>query len=373
MERNTNTILDGAIIIHLQNALSGVFEVRDWVAPREAPQGTVIFYGQLLMQDSETAYEGVAERWHNLDYTPMLQEQKDGLAFIANPGVIEPKPSNPMINLVLFIITLISVLLIGALNEGAEFWMRPLEIAWGLPFALSFLAILGAHEFGHYFMARYHKVAVTLPYFIPFPTIWGTMGAFIQLRSPTKNRKQLFDVGIAGPLAGLVVALPVLFIGLFLSNLQPLPTDGQPYMLEGNSLFYWFSKYLVFGQALPSADGMDVFLHPMAWAGWSGLMVTMLNLFPVGQLDGGHIAYVLFGRHARTMGFVVVGTMVALSFFWQGWLFWALMIFFFIGVGHPPPLNDVAPLDHKRKLLGYFMILVFIVLFTPMPLEIVGA
>lgn len=372
MEKASNTILDGSIIIQLQNALSDIFFVSEWTAPRDAPQGTIVFHGQLLYQDSEQAYDLIAERWHRLDYTPLLQHQKGKHALIAHPGVIKPKPSNPWINLVLFVVTLISVLAIAALSEGAEFWLRPQEILWGLPFAISFMLILGAHELGHYFLARYHNVAVTLPYFIPFPTLWGTLGAFIQLRSPTLTRKQLFDVGVAGPLAGLIVAVPVLFVGLFLSEIQPLPSNGEPYIMEGNSIFYWLSKFLVFGQAFPSADGYDVFLHPLAWAGWSGLALTMFNLLPAGQLDGGHVAYVLFGRHARFISLGVVALMILLIPFWIGWVVWALLIFFLTGVDHPPPLNDVAPIGPGRKFLGYFMILVFLLLFSPVPIQFVG-
>ena len=241
----------------------------------------------------------------------------------------------------------------------------------GLPFALSFLAILGAHELGHYFAARHHRVAVTLPYFLPFPSIWGTLGAFIQLRSPTKNQKQLFDVGIAGPLAGLAIAVPLLFWGLSLSELKPLPTT-EDYMLEGNSLFYAWAKYTVFGQMLPNAQGLDVFLHPMAWAAWSGLFVTVLNLLPVGQLDGGHVIYVLFGYRARLISMLTLAIMAVVgAFYWQGWLFWVLLISLVVGIGHPPPLNEITPLDGRRKFLGYAMLGVFMLLFVPTPLELI--
>ena len=143
------------------------------------------------------------------------------------------------------------------------------------------------------------------------------------------------------------------------STVEPLPPGGG-FIMEGNSIFYWLAKRIIFGQALP-ANGLDVFLHPLAWAGWSGLLVTAFNLFPVGQLDGGHVAYVLFGRATKT----VTGI-----FFWQGWFFWALLIVLVIGVGHPPPLNELAPIGRGRKLLGYATILLFIVLFTPAPLTI---
>ncbi len=314
-------------------------------------------------------YQTIADRWRQHEYTPMLRRGKTAIELVAQPGVVHPKPGNPLINLGLFIVTVVSVLAVSALNEGVNPLENPAGLLKGLPFTLAFLAILGTHEFGHYFAARYHKVAVTLPYFIPFPTIWGTFGAFIQLRSPTITRKQLFDVGIAGPIAGLVVAVPVLIIGLLKSTIGPLPTGGG-FIMEGNSLFYWLAKYAIFGQPLP-ANGMDVFLHPLAWAGWSGLLVTAFNLFPVGQLDGGHVAYVLFGKATKIVGYVVVAALLAIGFFWQGWLFWALLIVLFIGVGHPPPLNELAPIGRGRKILGGAMIVVFALLFVPVPLVIV--
>lgn len=367
----TNTILDGGFIGSLRAEIEDVFRVESLSVPPKEAQGTVIFHGTLRIADSEKVYDTIAERWRRLEYTPMLRHGDGGLVeLVANPGVIRPKPSNPYINLALFIITVISVLAVAVLNEGVNLLKNPGDIVKGLPFTLSFLAILGTHEFGHYFAARYYGVAVTLPYFIPFPTIWGTFGAFIQLRSPTITRKQLFDVGIAGPLAGLVIAVPVLLIGLKLSTVEPLPAAASGVIMEGNSIFYWLAKRIIFGQPLP-ANGLDVFLHPLAWAGWSGLLVTAFNLFPVGQLDGGHVAYVLFGRATKIVGYVVIAAMVVIGyFFWDGWYFWALMIGLIIGVGHPPPLNELAPIGTGRKMLGYVMILVFILLFTPAPLTI---
>lgn len=364
-----NIVLDGTLVSRLRSGVEGVFAIEEVDMPRNAPQGTIIFRGELLHPDSEVVYDTIAERWRQHEYTPLLRRAKGKIELVANPGIVKPRPSDPRINLVLFIITLAAVLAVAALNEGANPLQNPGSLVLGIPFAVSFLAILGAHEFGHYFVARYHKVAVTLPYFIPFPTLWGTLGAFIQLRSPTKTRKELFDVGVAGPLAGLVVAVPVLIIGLLLSEVKPLPPGGG-YFLEGNSIFYWLTKYLIFGQLLPG-NGVDVTLHPMAWAGWSGLFVTVLNLMPIGQLDGGHVAYVLFGRDTRKLGLVIMGIMVLLGFLWQGWFFWAAITFFLIGTGHPPPLNDLVPLDSKRKLLAYAMIIIFVLLFMPTPITIV--
>ena len=245
----------------------------------------------------------------------------------------------------------------------------------GIPFAFTLLAILGTHEFGHYFVARYHQAAVTLPYFIPFPALpgmlsLGTMGAVIQLRSPIRNRKQLFDIGVAGPLAGLVVAIPLLIYGLSQSSIQSRPTQVAYYLQEGNSLLYIGLKYVVYGRILPG-DGLDVTMSSMAFAAWIGLFVTCLNLLPMGQLDGGHIAYALFGRRAWWLArLTAVGLLILGIVGWKGWFLWVILPFVF-GLRHPPPLNDHTPLDPRRKALGVVMILVFILVFIPIPFTIV--
>jgi membrane-associated protease RseP (regulator of RpoE activity) len=363
-----NIILDGNIVSRLQSDLNGVFSVAEIFLPKTAPKGTVVFRGSLLLADSETAYDLVAERWQQRQYTPMLRRNKDLIELTAHPELIRPKSRDPRINLILFVITLASVLYVGASYEGVNVFQQPAGLLLGLPYAISLLTILLAHEFGHYFAARHHKVAVTLPYFIPLPFNFslGTLGAFIQLRAPTKTRKELFDVGVAGPLAGLFVAIPVLIVGLMQSEVGPLPAETG-YLLEGNSVFYWSLKYLLKGQPLPG-NGLDVQLNSVAWAGWIGLFITMLNLLPAGQLDGGHVIYTLFGEHARKIGFAVVGVLVVLgSVSWTGWFLWAGIIFFLIGVGHPPPLNDLVPLDFKRRLVAYAVILIFVILFMPTP------
>jgi membrane-associated protease RseP (regulator of RpoE activity) len=240
-----------------------------------------------------------------------------------------------------------------------------------LPLAASLLLILGAHELGHYFAARHHKIAVTLPYFIPnpFSMLIGTLGAFIQLRQPMKNRKALFDVGAAGPLAGLLFAIPILFIGLATSQLHPL-TPGQTYGYEGDSLLYALAKTIVFGRFVP--DGQyDVMVmgNPLTWAGWVGLLVTSINLIPIGQLDGGHVLYSLIGENARRLYYPVllcVGGLVLLAP--QMWLIWALLLLFF-GRVYATPLDMITPLDKRRRWLAIFTLLLFVVIFNPMPLS----
>ncbi len=263
----------------------------------------------------------------------------------------------------------------------------------GVPFAISLLAILGTHEFAHYLAGRSHRTHVTLPYFIPFPfSPFGTMGAFIQLKEPPKNKRVLLDIGIAGPLAGLVVAIPVLLYGLSLSELQPITiSSGQIFTLEGNSLLYLLAKFIMFGKLLPAPvsygdlspllywiryfftsnplpiGGMDVIIHPVAWAGWAGLLVTALNLIPAGQLDGGHVMYVLLGKRVRMLWPVILLVLVALGFVWSGWWLWAALIFF-LGRIYAEPLDQITQLDPKRKAVAWLGILIFFLVFSPVPL-----
>jgi Zn-dependent protease len=391
-----NIILDGNLPGQLRADVVDVFHVDRMEMPRQAPQGTIQFLGSLLINDSEKAYEIIAERWQLHDYTPLLRRRNGQVALIAQPGVIVPKRSNPWINLGLAAATIVSVLFSGAIYACQCFPQTLTEWLSGIPMMLSMMVILLAHEFGHYFAARYHKVAVTLPYFIPLPVISpvGTLGAFIQLRSPFKTKKQLFDIGIAGPLAGLVFAVPLLIWGVATSPINELNRSPETAsVLEGNSVFYLGIKYLVHGQLLPSFDqysdlpisqefflvlvglvpeggGDDILINSVAFAAWFGLLVTAMNLLPVGQLDGGHIIYSLIGDKARVLGIVLIGLMfLAGIFWWSGWLVWALLTFFVIGPNHPPPQNDLIPLDTGRKVLAYATLFIFLIIFMPNPLQ----
>lgn len=361
----------------------------------------VRYQGELLF-DSEQTYDQLAESLHQHEVTPLFRIEDGIHTIILLEGVISPKPSNPIVNLVLFVLTIFSVLLAGALYDYSgpvsdDFLVMVkylLSNLWrGWPFAVSLLAILLAHEFGHYLAARYHRSEVSLPYFIPFPiSIFGTMGAFIQLKSPPKNKNVLLDIGAAGPYAGLVIAIPVLIYGLITSELNNLPSvlqAGQGF--EGNSIFYLALKFAVFGELLPRPEsfvglspiiywlqyfftgnplphgGVDVTLNQVAWAGWAGLLVTALNLIPAGQLDGGHLLYVLFGRNARKLLPVILGILVLLGFVWSGWWLWAFLIMI-LGRVHAEPLDQITPLDQRRKVLAIIGLVLFILLFMPVPL-----
>jgi membrane-associated protease RseP (regulator of RpoE activity) len=369
-------------------------------------QGFIMRYtGRVIQEDTSAAYDQLASDLKPYNITPLFRIEEDKHAVILVPGRPEPKKSNPVINLVLFIATLFSVMFVGAFLSGLPEELPEsfieivlLFVRTGLPFAAAMLGILGAHEFGHYLAGRSHKVNVSLPYFIPMPlTYFGTMGAFINMKELPKNRRQLLDIGIAGPLSGLIVAIPVLLLGLSLSTLEALPeTMPQGMILEGNSLLYLFSKFAIFGQFLPApetyggmnpvlywlrfvltgapypAGGLDVLMHPVAFAGWAGILITGLNLIPAGQLDGGHMLYVLFGRETaqRVFPFILVG-LVGLGFVWNGWWLWA-MIIFFLGRAYAEPLDQITPLDGRRRALAVVALVMFVLTFTPVPLKMFG-
>lgn len=280
----------------------------------------------------------------------------------ANDNTEDTARRLPILHIVLFILTLLCTLVAGALQQG----VNPIENPWliwkGIPFSFTLLMILGAHEFGHYFMARKHSIDVTLPYFIPAPSFIGTFGAFIKMKSPIMDRRILLDVGAAGPLAGMCVTVPVLLIGLYLSEIRYDAVDSG--LSLGSSLFFTFMNWIVHG---PLPDNANIILHPIAFSGWIGLLVTCLNLLPVGQLDGGHVAYAVIGTKQRVVSKVIIGVLVVLGVTgWIGWLVWA-GILFIMGTNHPPVVYDWIPLDKNRKIIGWITLSVFVITFTPAP------
>src|SRR5579859_224152 len=384
----------------LRSAVSQFMSVDDMTLG-EGKDYAMRFRGHLVM-DSRQAYALAADSFRQLGYTPLFRKEGNTHVVLALAGTINPGPSRVWINYVMFALTVISVWFTGITYSyngpqpaTALGWLQLLPS--GIPFVLSMLGILLAHEFGHYLAARYHKVAVTLPYFIPFPlSPFVTMGAFIQLKSPPTNRRVLLDIGFAGPLAGFIVAVPVLIIGLLTSPVSPIPKvipPGVGMSFEGNSILYVLAKFLVFGKLLPTPasygglppllymlryyilgipaplGGSDVMLNSVAWAGWSGLLVTGLNLIPAGQLDGGHALYVLVGRNARRLVPVIIVVLIALGFVWTGWLLWAAIIFF-LGRTFAEPLDQITELDLTRKLLAIMALVIFVLVITPVPLTI---
>ncbi len=369
------SMAEDMVVRRLQQALSGLMAVESVRVLSGGAEPQVEFAGRLHELDG--TFEKITERFEALDYTPVLRDTGEGHVIQAMPGVVRDRPGKSWVNLLLFLATVVSVLFIGALNEGGNPLENLGDLWLGAPFAATLLGILTAHELSHYFVGRRYGSPVSLPYFIPLPlNILGTMGAVIVQKGPMRSRKALFDIGAAGPLGGLVLALPLLVVGLLLSEVQPLPV-GEAYFLEGNSLLYYGIKWLIFGQPLP-AGGVDVMLHPVAFAAWAGLLVTSLNLFPIGQLDGGHITYALWGRKAWTIARLTLG----LTFGWglvlvllgnpAGWTWFVWGgLGSLMGARHPAPLDDVTPLDARRRVVGWLMVALFVLTFVPIPLTAV--
>ncbi len=377
------------VIERLRQQLSQYMEIDEWRIV-EPPESVISFRGRIV-GDTGAAFDEISAGFKRLGYTATLRDADDGTQRVmAVQGVHDDDGSNPWVNLVLFLATLVTVMFIGAANaltyaeqfQGLEVSYDLMGIVMnlhrGIPFAGALMGILVAHELSHYVVARRYGSPVSLPYFIPMPNLLGTMGAVITQKAPMRNRKALFDIGIAGPLGGLAVAIPLLIVGLSLSTVAAPPPGLDEALQEGNSLLYIGAKYLIFGEVLPS-NGRDVWIHPVAFAAWAGLLVTMINLIPVGQLDGGHVSYALLGRKSWTLGYVLIAAMLG----WGGFLllmgnqaggFWVLWAFInlLLNRKHPPPLDDVTPAGRDRILVGVLMLVIFVLTFMPAPLRTVS-
>jgi membrane-associated protease RseP (regulator of RpoE activity) len=300
--------------------------------------------------------------------TPLLQDAgKGAVKLAALPMAVDAelrRHSNVTVNILLFLATIVTTVWVGALHQGVNLLQEPGRFMAGMPYALALLGILGVHEFGHYVVGRWHGVDVTLPYFIPVPMALGTFGAFIRIKSLIKSRRAVFDIGIAGPLAGLAVALPALYFGL--RGSPGLASDATMGVHAGSSILLALMYQLANGGELGQAV---IRLSPVAFAGWIGLFVTALNLLPVGQLDGGHIAYGLFGqRWARRISVGAFLLMLALGLtVWPGLFTWAFLIALIAGFSHMPALDDVTPPDASRLVLGAVALALLVLIVVPLP------
>lgn len=309
----------------------------------------------------------------------------------AAPGDLDPyyvpRPIPPRdrvwVHVLLLILTVVSTTLVGALQyfsfkagfggaDGADLAAQlrdPRFYLSGLWYSTTILAILGCHEMGHYIYCRRYRVDATLPFFLPAPLpLTGTLGAFIRIRSRIPSKIALFDIGIAGPIAGFIVAVPALFLGLAMSVVERVPEDFIGMEL-GEPLLFRAAAWLVWGDV---GKGMSINMHPMAFASWFGLLATALNLFPIGQLDGGHITYAVLGRRSSIVTLVMVGLAIGLTFLSTSWLVWTiLMVLMVVAMGphHPPTLDEHSALDRGRLILAVIALVMLIVCFTPVPIE----
>lgn len=311
----------------------------------------------------------------------LFQESFQGqpfFALVANPWqqktetIETEKITRPFLALGLLLLTLLTTTVIGAGLSGIT--AQQLEnnsslLLQGLPYSLGLIAILGLHEFSHYFTAVKYKIKTTLPYFIPIPFFLGTFGAFIQMRSPVPTRKALFDVAVAGPLGGIIIAIPLLFWGLSLSEIVPLTNQSSLLNFQALNPQFSFLLSIVAKLALGSdlIAGKAIHLHPLAVAGYVGIIVTALNLMPVGQLDGGHIVHAMYGQKTA----IIIGQLTRLFMFilalvQPDFLLWAIILLL-MPVSDQPALNDVTELDNKRDLLGLFSLALLLSILLPLP------
>ena len=293
-----------------------------------------------------------------------MVESLDLLFKKMDPPLVIKIPKVTRIHLFLFFSTILTTLFAGTLMAGGNPFSSLLEWEKGIPFSFALMLILGCHETGHYVYARKHKVDATLPYFIPAPTFIGTFGAFIKIKSPIYNRLALLEIGAAGPIAGFLVAVPALIWGL--SNSIVIDTVTGPDGIKlGDSILM---KLLIVSIFPGLTENQDVILHPVAFAGWIGLLVTMLNLLPIGQLDGGHIGYAMLGRKFDKVAKIAWLCLIPMSVFSPNWLIWALLIFFLMRTTKHPPLHNVdAPHTPREKWIGIICLLIFILCFIPAP------
>ncbi len=348
-----------------------------FVVNEHQAQGLTLRWGGELLIEAARALPIVEARFKPYGFTPFLK-RAGGLTWIeAVPLAVVVAKRRPAVNLVLFLLTVLSTFMAGALPLGAIPFVNfnplqaPIDVLHGIEFAGTLLAILVTHEFGHYFTARSYQASVSLPYFIPVPPpfLFGTLGAIISMRSPARDRNSLFDIAVAGPLAGLAVAVPALWVGLRWSRVGMIPDGGS--VSFGDSLLTSLVTHLRFG-SIPA--GQDVFIHPVALAAWVGLFVTALNLFPVGQLDGGRIAYALFGRRHRAVSIATFFALLALGAVASSpnWIVFAGLVFLLVGFHHAPPLDDLTPLSPGRYAVGVFCLILLILLIPPVPIQVFG-
>ncbi|HWG92127.1 MAG TPA: site-2 protease family protein [Candidatus Thermoplasmatota archaeon] len=360
----------------------------------------VTFYVSVDPATLEPQFEALREELRRQQLLPLLKYQggEHALFIVEKP---ERKPPRKSVNLLLFLLTWVTTTTAGAamyfsyananLDQGAytfgEWWglmFSPMNFLWGFVFfAFPLMLILGVHEMGHYYMTRKHGMDATLPYFIPVPPFFtlpiGTMGAFISMREPIPNRKALLDIGASGPIAGFVVAVPVILAGLFLMKFDgPVIVTGDAASGESLSLGLPLLYQLL---QMPFGFSESQMIHPTAFAGWVGLFVTAINLLPAGQLDGGHIASALLGDKARYLSYGAMATLILLGFGipflppewgltagYSGWLIFALLIAF-MGLRHPPTLNGITPLDRKRQIWAWITFSLILLCFTPVPIS----
>lgn len=271
----------------------------------------------------------------------------------------------PLVNILLFTLTLITVLIISSFREaGPDVFTNPELLIVGLPFTVTLMFILLVHEMGHFWAGYRRGVLMSYPFFIPAPTFIGTFGAIIKGRSPIRTKNDLIFIGAAGPLAGAIPSIIAVIVGQINSQAAPLPTDDLAYLSFGDSIFTYIVHSIFYSNL---SEGMGILLSPIALAGQVGLLITMINLLPLGQLDGGHIFYGIFGKKQRTLAIIFMLFLLVIGYYWKGWWLW-LFLAFIMKPFHPPVIEDSIPPDKLHKIIGWIAIILFILTFVPRPI-----
>ena len=331
--------------------------------------GSYFFYGNPI-DDPKDVIRRLWVPISSMGYDIRMVYELGEYVLVISP--VTPKKDRVWINVVLAFLTVITTMFVGSIMFGIDPFSNPTAILKGLPFTLAIMFVLGSHEMGHYIVARIHGMKTTLPYFIPFPSLVGTMGAVIKHKGPIPNRKALFDVGVAGPIVGLFASIIVTVVGLSLTPLNTVIPDGSMFLKLSLPILF-----VIIGN-LTGEIGTETVMHPVAFAGWVGMLVTALNLIPAGQLDGGHMLRAMLGPRSAYVSAVVPFILLSLSLFiyfvmqQNGgmWLFWGLFITLFAAAGHPEPMEDSDYLGNSRILVGVLVFVAGLLCVTLVPIQV---
>ncbi|NJD54571.1 MAG: site-2 protease family protein [Candidatus Methanoperedens sp.] len=351
-----------SVVEELAEKISHVFSIYEIQQAKD----TIYFFG-IPKEDGTVIHRKLWAIFTENGYQYSIKYELGEQILIASP--FKAAGERIWINVVLALATFLTTMVMGSFLFGADPISNPSDVVKGIPFTIAIMTVLGAHEAGHYIVARKHGMHTSLPYFIPFPSLIGTMGAVIKHRGPIPDRKALFDVGVSGPLIGLFVSIAITVIGLLQRPIQ-VTGEGSQIQLGLPPLFEFITYFIPLNEAAP--------LHPVAFAGWVGMLVTALNLIPVGQLDGGHVLRAMVGEKASRLSMVLPFLLIPLGFYVTYflksdgfmWIFWGLLLSLFASSGHPRPINDDIPLGKGRIVLGIIAFVLGLLSITLVPIQV---